>query len=102
MSEQGAVFGTLSSAQTLARMISYSASNVLLGRVSTAAPYWGAFGIDLLALAAAGHFATECRPVCRLARDAIRPRPTCLRPRPAALRSDGRPAIGDQGRSRSR
>jgi DHA1 family tetracycline resistance protein-like MFS transporter len=40
MSEQGAVFGTLSSAQTLARMLSYGASNVLLGRVSTAAPYW--------------------------------------------------------------
>ena len=31
-------------------MISYSASNILLGKVSTAAPYWGAFGIDLLAL----------------------------------------------------
>ena len=35
MSRQGAVFGTLTSAQTLARMISYSASNVLLGKVST-------------------------------------------------------------------
>ncbi len=51
--EQGAVFGTFSSAQTLARMISYSASNILLGRVSTAAPYWAGFGVDLLALAAA-------------------------------------------------
>jgi DHA1 family tetracycline resistance protein-like MFS transporter len=58
-SEQGAVFGTLSSAQTLARMISYSAANVLLGRVSTAAPYWGAFGIDILALAVAGRIATD-------------------------------------------
>ena len=47
MSEQGAVFGTLTSAQTLARMISYSASNVLLGKVSTGAPYWGAFGVDI-------------------------------------------------------
>jgi DHA1 family tetracycline resistance protein-like MFS transporter len=56
-SEQGAVFGTLNSVQTLARMISYSVSNILLGRVSTAAPYWGAFGIDLLALTAAGHIA---------------------------------------------
>jgi DHA1 family tetracycline resistance protein-like MFS transporter len=55
--EQGAVFGTLSSAQTLARMISYSASNVLLGRVSTSAPYWGAFGIDLAALAVASRIA---------------------------------------------
>jgi len=53
MSAQGAVFGTLTSAQTLARMISYSASNILLGTVSTSAPYWGAFGIELVALAAA-------------------------------------------------
>ena len=58
-SEQGAVFGTLSSAQTLARMISYSASNVLLGRVSTAAPYWRAFGIDVVALAVAGRIAAN-------------------------------------------
>jgi MFS transporter, DHA1 family, tetracycline resistance protein len=55
---QGAVFGTLTSAQTLARMISYSASNVLLGK-STAAPYWGAFGIDVLALAVASHLAAR-------------------------------------------
>ena len=54
MEEQGAVFGTLTSAQTLARMISYSVANFLLGRISTAAPYWGSFGIDLLALAIAG------------------------------------------------
>ena len=40
MNRQGAVFGTLTSAQTLARMISYSAWNVLLGK-SIAAPYWG-------------------------------------------------------------
>jgi hypothetical protein len=40
-------------------MISYSASNILLGRVSTAAPYWGAFGVDLIALAVAGHIATK-------------------------------------------
>jgi MFS transporter, DHA1 family, tetracycline resistance protein len=53
-SEQGAVFGTLSSAQTLARMISYGAANVLLGRVSLRAPYWSAFGVDLVALAVAG------------------------------------------------
>jgi MFS transporter, DHA1 family, tetracycline resistance protein len=54
MDEQGAVFGTLTSAQTLARLISYSAANFLLGRVSTAAPYWGSFGIDLVALVVAG------------------------------------------------
>jgi DHA1 family tetracycline resistance protein-like MFS transporter len=52
-SEQGAVFGTLASAQTLARMVSYSVANILLGRVSSAAPYWGAVGVDLLALAVA-------------------------------------------------
>jgi DHA1 family tetracycline resistance protein-like MFS transporter len=51
-SEQGAVFGTLTSAQTLARMISYSTSNVLLGKISTSAPYWGACGVDVLALVA--------------------------------------------------
>jgi DHA1 family tetracycline resistance protein-like MFS transporter len=60
--EQGAVFGTLSSAQTLARMVSYSGSNVLLGRVSTAAPYWCAVGIDLIALAAAGGIAVHAGP----------------------------------------
>jgi len=57
MSEQGAVFGTLTSAQTLARMISYSTSNVLLGKVSEGAPYWGAFGVDLVALALASRAA---------------------------------------------
>ncbi len=35
-------------------MLSYSASNVLLGNVSTAAPYWGAVGVELLALAVGG------------------------------------------------
>jgi DHA1 family tetracycline resistance protein-like MFS transporter len=59
VSEQGAVFGTLSSVQTLARMISYSAANLVLGRVSTAAPYWGAFLVDLLALAVAGRVASR-------------------------------------------
>jgi DHA1 family tetracycline resistance protein-like MFS transporter len=50
MSEQGAVFGTLTSSQTLARMISYETSNVLLGRVSTSAPYWIALGVDVVAI----------------------------------------------------
>jgi MFS transporter, DHA1 family, tetracycline resistance protein len=67
MSAQGTVFGTLTSAQTLARMISYSASNILLGKVSTNAPYWGAFGVELLALAAATRGGTnvheQSRPV---------------------------------------
>jgi DHA1 family tetracycline resistance protein-like MFS transporter len=59
--EQGAVFGTLTSAQTLARMISYAAANFLLGRISTAAPYWAAFGIDLVALAIVGQGARRLR-----------------------------------------
>jgi DHA1 family tetracycline resistance protein-like MFS transporter len=58
-SEQGAVFGVLSSVQTLARMISYSAANLLLGRVATAAPYWAAAGVDILALAVAGRIAVR-------------------------------------------
>ncbi len=55
-SEQGAIFGTLSSAQTLARMISYSTANLLLGRISTAAPYWFGFGVYLAAGLAAIRF----------------------------------------------
>jgi DHA1 family tetracycline resistance protein-like MFS transporter len=51
---QGAVFGTLYSAQTLARMMSYLTSNVLLGKAATAAPYWGACGIDVIAALLAG------------------------------------------------
>ncbi len=54
LSEQGAVFGTYSSAQTLARMISYSIANLLLGKVSTAAPYLGSLGVDVLAVVLAG------------------------------------------------
>jgi len=47
-SEQGAVFGALTSIQTLARIVSYLAANVLLDRVSTAAPYWCAAAVYLL------------------------------------------------------
>jgi MFS transporter, DHA1 family, tetracycline resistance protein len=56
MSEQGAVFGTLSSAQTVARMISYSFANVLLGKVATSAPYWFGSLVYLTALVAAAWF----------------------------------------------
>lgn len=48
--EQGSIFGTLSSAQTLSRMISYSTANVLFARVAVSAPYWQAFVVDLFAL----------------------------------------------------
>ncbi|MDT7568081.1 MAG: hypothetical protein QOG76_6705, partial [Pseudonocardiales bacterium] len=40
--EQGAIFGTLSSAQTLARMVSYSAANVLFAGLGASAPFWAA------------------------------------------------------------
>ncbi|MGO9470864.1 MAG: MFS transporter [Isosphaeraceae bacterium] len=54
LDEQGAVFGTYSSAQTLARTVSYSTANLLLGKVSTAAPYLGSLGVDALAFILAG------------------------------------------------
>lgn len=54
LSEQGAVFGTYSSAQTLARMISYSSANILLGKFSTAAPYLASLAIDVFAFILAG------------------------------------------------
>jgi DHA1 family tetracycline resistance protein-like MFS transporter len=49
-SEQGAVFGTLTSAQTLSRMINYSAANLLLARSGPAAPYWEGCAIATVAL----------------------------------------------------
>ncbi|HEX8199435.1 MAG TPA: MFS transporter, partial [Isosphaeraceae bacterium] len=48
-SEQGAVFGTLTSAQTLARLINYLLANHLLGD-NLSAPFWEAAGIAALAL----------------------------------------------------
>lgn len=48
-SEQGAVFGTNSSAQTLARMINYAVANLLLARAGSAAPYWEAAAIAAVA-----------------------------------------------------
>ena len=54
--DQGGVFGTLSSAQTLARMASYLGANALLERFGTSAPFWGgaavmAFALGLASLA---------------------------------------------------
>ncbi len=48
--EQGAIFGTFSAAQTLARMANYLVANLLFGRGSTAAPFWEAAAIGLCAL----------------------------------------------------
>ncbi len=52
-SEQGAVFGVSSSAQTLARMINHFAGNVLLGWVAASAPFWEAAAIAAVTLALA-------------------------------------------------
>ena len=52
-SEQGAVFGTLASAQTLARIISYPTANVLLARYGPSAPYWASAMIGCVTLLAA-------------------------------------------------
>ena len=52
--EQGAVFGTLTSAQTLARIVSYGAANVLFARVGPASPYWIGAAVAASTLALAG------------------------------------------------
>ena len=52
-SEQGAVFGTLASAQTMARLISYPAANLLISRSHPSAPYWAAATIGLMTLSLA-------------------------------------------------
>ncbi|WP_240911570.1 MFS transporter [Paludisphaera soli] len=51
--EQGAVFGALTSIQTLARIASYLLGNVLLDRVSDSAPYWFATAVYALTLVVA-------------------------------------------------
>ena len=48
--EQGAIFGTFSSAQTVARLSNYLVANYLFGRGTTAAPFWEAAAIVLCAL----------------------------------------------------
>lgn len=53
-SEQGAVFGTLTSAQTLARTINYVVANRLLGTLGPAAPFWEGAALALIALLLAG------------------------------------------------
>lgn len=48
--DQGAVFGTLASAQTLARMVNYLVANVLLARADPSAPYWEGAAVASAAL----------------------------------------------------
>jgi DHA1 family tetracycline resistance protein-like MFS transporter len=47
--EQGAVFGVLTSAQTLARLINYVAANRLLDRIGLSAPFWEASIVAVVA-----------------------------------------------------
>jgi DHA1 family tetracycline resistance protein-like MFS transporter len=51
--DQGAVFGTLSSAQTLARMVGYSASNLAFARVGPSAAFLAGASVAGLALGVA-------------------------------------------------
>jgi MFS transporter, DHA1 family, tetracycline resistance protein len=68
-SEQGAVFGTNSSAQTLARMINYSVANLFLARLGPTGPYWEACAIAavafLLALVVVGPMDRDRRNAAR-------------------------------------
>jgi DHA1 family tetracycline resistance protein-like MFS transporter len=52
--EQGAVFGTFVSAQTLARLVNYYVSNKLLGQVDPSAPFWEAAIVAAVALIIGG------------------------------------------------
>lgn len=52
-SEQGAVFGTLASAQTLARIISYPVASVLMGKYGPGAPYLASSIVGCVTLLAA-------------------------------------------------
>jgi DHA1 family tetracycline resistance protein-like MFS transporter len=70
MSEQGAVFGTLASIQTLARIISYMLGNVLLDRISPSAPYWFAAAVYALMLAAWATAAGRLSAALRISQDA--------------------------------
>jgi DHA1 family tetracycline resistance protein-like MFS transporter len=51
--EQGAIFGTYGSAQTLARVVSYAVANTLLARLGPAAPYWLGSAVAAAAMALA-------------------------------------------------
>lgn len=62
--EQGAVFGTLSSAQTLARMVSYSVANLAFARVGPSAPFLGAAAVAVATLGLAAVVAR--RPEARV------------------------------------
>lgn len=60
--EQGAVFGVLSTSQTLARMTNYLAANLLLANSGPAAPFWEGAAIASLALCLAAFVASRPLP----------------------------------------
>ncbi len=80
--ERGAIFGTFTSAQTLARMVNYLAANLLFARGDTAWPFWEAALIALLALGMAGLALPTAR---RLAGLAPGPAPAEVEPIPSAV-----------------
>lgn len=51
--QQGAIFGSLSAMQTIARMTNYALANLLIGWYGPSSPYWVAAGIALLAVGVA-------------------------------------------------
>ncbi len=57
--EQGAVFGVLTSAQTLARMLNYAFTNILFDRKGPTAAYWEGAGIAAVGLVLAVWVAVE-------------------------------------------
>ena len=65
--EQGSIFGTFSAAQTLARMANYVLANILFGRGSTAAPFWEAAAIVLVALGLAALVLPRVQALARTA-----------------------------------
>src|SRR5690606_10265102 len=62
---QGTIFGALLSAQTLARLVNYQASNELLGRLGPSAPYWEGAAVATLALLLSGWAIRSAGPKSR-------------------------------------
>jgi DHA1 family tetracycline resistance protein-like MFS transporter len=69
---QGAVFGTLTSAQTLARMTNYMVANQLMGNGDPALPYWEGAIIASLALLLAVLGLRRANPVVEVSADTRR------------------------------
>ena len=97
--EQGAIFGTFSAAQTLARMTNYLLANLLFGRGSTAAPFWEAAAIVLGALGLAALTLPGVQKLAQVAPESD-DRPTSLiTPAPAETFASGLREPEPEGRS---